>query len=137
MLNFLTTILTYMQLISDKQHAQMKDSQMLQTTHMVHSNKVAEITKRQTQEEAMVELKFDDEEISNEEYTQIMDELSEIQDKYGNELTILAAKVSADEQTIQMRITAREPVLKQLQADLENLEEAMDKDIESEFTYCE
>jgi len=36
-----------------------------------------------------------------------------------------------------MRITAREPVLKALQADLENLEEAMDKDIESEFTYCE
>ena len=139
MLNLLLTILTYVDLRATWQADAMKDSQMLQDTQLQSSNEQTRIMQQQTNEEALVQLELEDSEdsVSTEQYTAVLQKMSEIASKYETKLQNLMAKTQAKEREIEQRITAREPKIKAVDADIESLQETLDKSTEEQFTYMQ
>ncbi len=139
MLNLLLTILTYVDLRATWQADAMKDSQMLQDTQLQSSNEQTQIMQQQTNEEALVQLELEDSEdsVSTEQYTAVLQKMSEIASKYETKLQNLMAKTQAKEREIEQRITAREPKIKAVDADIESLQETLDKSTEEQFTYMQ
>ncbi len=139
MLNLLLTILTYVDLRATWQADAMKDSQMLQDTQLQSSNEQTQIMQQQTNEEALVQLELEDSEdsVSTEQYTAVLQKMSEIASKYETKLQNLMAKTQAKEREIEQRITAREPKIKAVDADIESLQETLDKRTEEQFTYMQ
>lgn len=136
MLNLLMTILTYVDLRSTWQADAMQDSQMLQDTQLQSSNEQTQIMQQQTNEEALVQLELDEsEDVSTEAYTAVLKKMSDIASKYESKLQNLMAKTQAKEREIQQRITAREPKIKAVDADIESLQETLDKRTEEQFTF--
>ena len=139
MLNLLLTILTYVDLMATWQADAMKDSQMLQDTQLQSSNEQTRIMQQQTNEEALVQLELEGSEdsVSTEQYTAVLQKMSEIASKYETKLQNLMAKTQAKEREIEQRITAREPKIKAVDADIESLQETLDKRTEEQFTYMQ
>ncbi len=139
MLNLLLTILTYVDLRATWQADAMKDSQMLQDTQLQSSNEQTQIMQQQTNEEALVQLELEGSEdsVSTEQYTAVLQKMSEIASKYETKLQNLMAKTQAKEREIEQRITAREPKIKAVDADIESLQETLDKSTEEQFTYMQ
>ena len=139
MLNLLLTILTYVDLRATWQADAMKDSQMLQDTQLQSSNEQTQIMQQQTNEEALVQLELEGSEdsVSTEQYTAVLQKMSEIASKYETKLQNLMAKTQAKEREIEQRITAREPKIKAVDADIESLQETLDKSTEDQFTYMQ
>ena len=139
MLNLLLTILTYVDLRATWQADAMKDSQMLQDTQLQSSNEQTQIMQQQTSEEALVQLELEGSEdsVSTEQYTAVLQKMSEIASKYETKLQNLMAKTQAKEREIEQRITAREPKIKAVDADIESLQETLDKSTEEQFTYMQ
>ena len=139
MLNLLLTILTYVDLRATWQADAMKDSQMLQDTQLQSSNEQTQIMQQQTNEEALVQLELEGSEdsVSTEQYTAVLRKMSEIASKYETKLQNLMAKTQAKEREIEQRITAREPKIKAVDADIESLQETLDKSTEEQFTYMQ
>lgn len=139
MLNLLLTILTYVDLRATWQADAMKDSQMLQDTQLQSSNEQTRIMQQQTNEEALVQLELEGSEdsVSTEQYTAVLQKMSEIASKYETKLQNLMAKTQAKEREIEQRITAREPKIKAVDADIESLQETLDKSTEEQFTYMQ
>lgn len=139
MLNLLLTILTYVELRATWQADAMKDSQMLQDTQLQSSNEQTQIMQQQTNEEALVQLELEGSEdsVSTEQYTAVLQKMSEIASKYETKLQNLMAKTQAKEREIEQRITAREPKIKAVDADIESLQETLDKSTEEQFTYMQ
>ena len=139
MLNLLLTILTYVDLRATWQADAMKDSQMLQDTQLQSSNEQTQIMQQQTNEEALVQLELEGSEdsVSTEQYTADLQKMSEIASKYETKLQNLMAKTQAKEREIEQRITAREPKIKAVDADIESLQETLDKSTEEQFTYMQ
>lgn len=136
MLNLLMTILTYVDLRSTWQADAMQDSQMLQDTQLQSSNEQTQIMQQQTNEEALVQLELgESEDVSTEAYTAVLKKMSDIASKYESKLQNLMAKTQAKEREIQQRITAREPKIKAVDADIESLQETLDKSTEEQFEY--
>ncbi len=136
MLNLLMTILTYVDLRSTWQADAMQDSQMLQDTQLQSSNEQTQIMQQQTNEEALVQLELgESEDVSTEAYTAVLKKMSDIASKYESKLQNLMAKTQAKEREIQQRITAREPKIKAVDADIESLQETLDKRTEEQFTF--
>ena len=117
----------------------MKDSQMLQDTQLQSSNEQTQIMQQQTNEEALVQLELEGSEdsVSTEQYTAVLQKMSEIASKYETKLQNLMAKTQAKEREIEQRITAREPKIKAVDADIESLQETLDKSTEEQFTYMQ
>ena len=139
MLNLLLTILTYVDLRATWQADAMKDSQTLQDTQLQSSNEQTQIMQQQTNEEALVQLELEGSEdsVSTEQYTAVLQKMSEIASKYETKLQNLMAKTQAKEREIEQRITAREPKIKAVDADIESLQETLDKRTEEQFTYMQ
>ena len=138
MLNILMTMLTYIDLRSTWQADAMKDSQMLQDQQLQSSNEQTEIMRQQTEEEALVQMELDDsEDASTEAYTAVLQKMSEISSKYETKLQALLAQNQAREREIEQRITAREPKIKAVDADIESLQDTLDKRTEEQFTYMQ
>ena len=139
MLNLLLTILTYVDLRATWQADAMKDSQMLQDTQLQSSNEQTQIMQQQTNEEALVQLELEGSEdsVSTEQYTAVLQKMSEIASKYETKLQNLMAKTQAKEREIEQRITAREPKIKAVDADIESLQETLDMRTEEQFTYMQ
>ena len=139
MLNLLLTSLTYVDLRATWQADAMKDSQMLQDTQLQSSNEQTQIMQQQTNEEALVQLELEGSEdsVSTEQYTAVLQKMSEIASKYETKLQNLMAKTQAKEREIEQRITAREPKIKAVDADIESLQETIDKRTEEQFTYTQ
>lgn len=138
MLNLLLQMLNYVDLRSTWQAQAMEDSQMLQTQQTMSSNQQAEIMRQQAAEEQMVQMEMDSsEDLSTEEYTQALQKLSQIADKFDNMMRKVLAENEAKESIIQQRITAREPKLQAVNADIEGLQETLDKRTEEQFTYMQ
>lgn len=130
------TILTYVDLRSTWQADAMQDSQMLQDTQLQSSNEQTQIMQQQTNEEALVQLELgESEDVSTEAYTAVLKKMSDIASKYESKLQNLMAKTQAKEREIQQRITAREPKIKAVDADIESLQETLDKRTEEQFTF--
>ncbi|HIQ89742.1 TPA: hypothetical protein IAA68_07965 [Candidatus Galligastranaerophilus faecipullorum] len=139
MLNLLLTILTYVDLRATWQADAMKDSQMLQDTQLQSSNEQTRIMQQQTNEEALVQLELEGSEdsVSTEQYTAVLQKMSQIAAKFESLLQNLMAKTQAKEREIEQRITAREPKIKAVDADIESLQETLDKSTEEQFTYMQ
>lgn len=138
MLNILMTMLTYIDLRSIWQADAMKDSQMLQDQQLQSSNEQTEIMRQQTEEEALVQMELDDsEDASTEAYTAVLQKMSEISSKFETKLQSLLAQNQAREREIEQRITAREPKIKAVDADIESLQDTLDKRTEEQFTYMQ
>ena len=139
MLNLLLTILTYVDLRATWQADAMKDSQMLQDTQLQSSNEQTRIMQQQTNEEALVQLELDGSEdsVSTEQYTAVLQKMSQIAAKFEALLQNLMAKTQAKEREIEQRITAREPKIKAVDADIESFQETLDKSTEEQFTYMQ
>lgn len=136
MLNLLLTILTYIDLRSTWQADAMQDSQMLQDVQYQSSNEQAQIMQQQTNEEALVQLELDgSEDVSTEAYTEMLKKMSDVASKFEGMLQNLMAKTQAKEREIQQRITARESKIKAVNADIESLQETLDKRTEEQFTF--
>ncbi len=136
MLNLLMTILKYADLRSIWQADAMQDSQMLKDTQLQSSNEQTQIMQQQTNEEALVQLELgESEDVSTEAYTAVLKKMSDIASKYESKLQNLMAKTQAKEREIQQRITAREPKIKAVDADIESLQETLDKRTEEQFGY--
>ncbi len=135
MLNILMTILTYIDLRNTWQTDAMRDSQELQDTQFQTSNEQSRILQQQTNEEALVQMELDgSEEVSTELYTRALQKFSEIATKYETKLQALMAQTEAKERLIQQRITAREPKIKAVDADIESLNETLTQRTEEQFS---
>lgn len=109
---------------------------MLQDTQLQSSNEQTQIMQQQTNEEALVQLELgESEDVSTEAYTAVLKKMSDIASKYESKLQNLMAKTQAKEREIQQRITAREPKIKAVDADIESLQETLDKRTEEQFTF--
>ena len=138
MLNLLLQMLNYVDLRSTWQAQAMEDSQMLQTQQTMSSNQQAEIMRQQAAAEQMVQMELDSsEDLSTEEYTQALQKLSQIADKCDNMMRKVLAENEAKESIIQQRITAREPKMQAVNADIESLQETLDKRTEEQVTYMQ
>ena len=136
MLNILMTILNYINLRSVWQSQAMQDSQNLQDLQMQSSNEQAELMRKQTAEEELVEMELDGmDDISTEAYTEALKKMSEIASKYDTLMRTLLAKNQAKEREIEQQINAREPKIQAVDADIESLEETLDKRTEEKFDY--
>ena len=136
MLNILMTILNYINLRSVWQSQAMQDSQNLQDLQMQSSNEQAELMRKQTAEEELVEMELDGmDDISTEAYTEALKKMSEIASKYDTLMRTLLAKNQAKEREIEQQINAREPKIQAVDADIESLEETLDKRTEQNFDY--
>ncbi len=136
MLNILMTILNYINLRSVWQSQAMQDSQNLQDLQMQSSNEQAELMRKQTAEEELVEMELDGmDDISTEAYTEALKKMSEIASKYDTLMRTLLAKNQAKEREIEQQINAREPKIQAVDADIESLEETLDKRTEENFDY--
>ena len=129
------TILTYIDLRNTWQTDAMRDSQELQDTQFQTSNEQSRILQQQTNEEALVQMELDgSEEVSTELYTRALQKFSEIATKYETKLQALMAQTEAKERLIQQRITAREPKIKAVDADIESLNETLTQRTEEQFS---
>ena len=138
MLNILLTMLTYIDLRATWQADAMQDSQMLQDLQYQSSNEQTKIMQAQTNEEALVQMELEGaEDVSTEQYTKVLQEMSQISTKYETQLQNVMSKVQAQERQINQRITAREPKIKAVDADIESLQETLDKRTEESFTYMQ
>ena len=138
MLNMLMTMLSYIDLRSIWQSDAMEDSQTLQTLQMQSSDEQMQIMQQQTQEESLVQMELDSmEDVSTEEYTEALQKMSQIANKFETMLQRVLTENQAKERQIEQRITAREPKLQAVEADIEGLQEALDKRTEEQFTYME
>ena len=136
MLNILMTILNYINLRSVWQSQAMQDRQNLQDLQMQSSNEQAELMRKQTAEEELVEMELDGmDDISTEAYTEALKKMSEIASKYDTLMRTLLAKNQAKEREIEQQINAREPKIQAVDADIESLEETLDKRTEENFDY--
>ncbi len=138
MLNILMTILNYIDLRSIWQSDAMEDSQALQTQQMQSSNEQTKIMQQQAQEEALVQMELDSSEnVSTEQYTQALQKMSQIAAKFENMLQRVLMENQTKERQIEQKITAREPKIQAINADIESLQETLDKRTEEQFTYMQ
>ena len=138
MLNLLLTILNYKSLKETLNADNIEDSQALQSQQMLSSAEETDLQNQQTQEEALVEMDLGAmEDVSDEDYMKAMQKLSQIANKFEVKMQKLLADNQAKEKQIEQKITAREPRMKALDADIESLQETLDKRTEEQFSYMQ
>lgn len=138
MLNILMTMLSYINLRSTWQADAMEDSQSLQTQQMQSSNEQTQIMQQQAQEEALVQMELDSmEDVSDEAYVEAMQKMSQIAAKFDRMLQKVLSDNQVKERQIEQKITARESKLQAVDADIESLQDSLDKRTEEQFTYMQ
>ena len=138
MLNILMTMLSYINLRSTWQADAMEDSQSLQTQQMQSSIEQTQIMQQQAQEEALVQMELDSmEDVSDEAYVEAMQKMSQIAAKFDRMLQKVLSDNQVKERQIEQKITARESKLQAVDADIESLQDSLDKRTEEQFTYMQ
>lgn len=138
MLNLLLTMLNYKTLRETLNADDIQDSDALQNQQMISSAEQTDLQNQQTQEEALVEMELGAmEDVSDEDYMKAMQKLSQIANKFEVKMQKLLADNQAKEKQIEQKITAREPRMKALDADIESLQETLDKRTEEQFSYMQ
>ena len=138
MLNILMTMLSYINLRSTWQADAMEDSQSLQTQQMQSSNEQTQIMQQQAQEEALVQMELDSmDDVSDEAYVEAMQKMSQIAAKFDRMLQKVLSDNQVKERQIEQKITARESKLQAVDADIESLQDSLDKRTEEQFTYMQ
>lgn len=130
-------LLTYVNLRADLQSWLIEISNTLQFTQMQQSDEMARLMQQQAQEEELVYAEFEASgDTSTENYQKLLMEQSKMQAEFDREMQVLAARNQAKEQELMTMQTQAETRLQAVNADIEGLEESVNKQIEEDHSYC-
>lgn len=125
------TVLFYISKLRDMQWNLMQLSHQKQVLQRQQSEKLSEMMQSFTREEELVRAEFGDEEdLTTEQYTQMLSKLSELNDSNNMEMNNFMAEIQAKESLIDQQIEVLEPQVQAVEADLKNLKELQSKEAE-------